>query len=383
MGQSTGLEICCAYFLRLYPSVFSASSFSRWCIRSRSVATCCEALGRLRAGLVTLHNAVIEDFNLEYEHFFDEPSYQVRWDRLKKMYAQSYPSFRVLFVVETMGLLDTWKEPTSEELNRLLRHKIAGGQIAIRIGNVIDLFRPVWPLEIAKCEFLVYRATADRDFRRKYFLTGIRSASTALVQIWWAFETLMNDFASIIAAERRTSLDPVTLALLEEKRPAIDRTGAPSLEPYFQPVLQRFQLIYRVLTGETLDRGSSEWQRLDELKNNRDTYVHRIGKKPGDADVWDDATLVNGFSTARDVLARVLTKTPEFASKFAYKYLAFWSCGTESPFIWDGNEGAGFYLGLADVKSEAVVNLYAPVPRSFSPTEDNVASTAHNPEAKS
>jgi hypothetical protein len=100
--------------------------------------------------------------------------------------------------------------------------------------------------------------------------------------------------------------------------------------------------------------------------------------------VWDDATLVNGFSTVRDVLARVLTKTPEFAAKFAYRYLAFWSCGTESPFIWDGNEGSGFYLGLANVKSEAVVNLYAPVPRSFSPPAEDIAvSAAHSSQAKS
>lgn len=131
-----------------------------------------------------------------------------------------------------------------------------------------------------------------------------------------------------------------------------------------------------------LDRGSPEWQRLDALKNNRDAYVHRIGKKPGEADVWDDATLVDGFSTARDILARVLTKTPEFASKFAYKYVAFWSCGMESPFVWDGSEGAGFYLGLADVRPEAVVNLFAPLPGSFSPAEDVPAPATVTPEAK-
>ncbi len=77
---------------------------------------------------------IIEDFDLSYEHFFDEPSYQVRWTRLKEIYAENYPSFRVLFVVETMGVLDTWREPTREELNGLLRHKMAGGQIAVRIG---------------------------------------------------------------------------------------------------------------------------------------------------------------------------------------------------------------------------------------------------------
>lgn len=310
--------------------------------------------------------AIIENFNLRYDDFFDEPGCEKRWRRLKDIYTEDYSSFRVLFVVETMGLLDSWREPTPEELKRLLKHKREGGQIAIRIGNVIDLFRPVWPLEVAKLEFLVYRATANRDFRGKHFLTAIRCASTAHVQMWWAIETLMNDFASIIAKERRNSLDPVTLALLEETRPAIDKTGAPVLERYNQPILQRFQFIYKTLTGDALDRGSSEWQKLDALKNNRDAYVHRVGKDAGQADLWDDDAMVKGFSAIREILARLLAKTPEFAAKFAYKYLAFWSCGMESPFVWDANEGAAFYLGLADVKQEAVVNLFAPAAGSFS-----------------
>src|ERR1035438_9349718 len=133
--------------------------------------------------------AIIEQFNLKYEHFFDEPSYQTRWHRLKEIYAEDYASFRVLFVVETLGLLDTWSEPTCDALNTILRHKMAGGPVAIRLGNIIDLLQPIWPLEVAKNEFLLYSATSDEDFRRRYFLTAIRTASTALVQVWWAFET--------------------------------------------------------------------------------------------------------------------------------------------------------------------------------------------------
>jgi hypothetical protein len=49
---------------------------------------------------------------------------------------------------------------------------------------------------------------------------------------------------------------------------------------------------------------------------------------------------------------RDLAKTPEFANKFVYKYLACWSCGSESPFMWDGNEG-----GLA--------GSFAPLPGFF------------------
>jgi hypothetical protein len=309
---------------------------------------------------------LIEQFSHEYDDFFAEPNYERRWKLLRSVYSKDYGSFRVLFLVETMGLLDHWREPTSDELTAILRHKQSGGQVAIRIGNVVDLFQPVWPLEVAKYEYLVHRATWDSEFRRKYFMTSIRSFSTALVQTWWAFETLMNDFASIVVEQRRATLDQATLALLEEKRIALDKAGAVGLEPYYQPLLPRLQFIYRLLTGEELDRGGQEWQRLVALKDARDAYVHRVGKsgqRPGAFD--DDSVVVNGFASVRSVVAKVFTKTPEFAAKFAYKYLAFWSCGSEAPFIWDGREGDSFYLGTADVQKEAVVALFAPVPGSF------------------
>jgi hypothetical protein len=289
---------------------------------------------------------MIEQFSHDLARFFDEPSYKVRWERLKGLYSRDYPSFRVLFLIETMGLLDKWREPTSDELNTLLRHKLAGGRVAIRIGHVIDLFQPVWPLEIAKYEYLVHRATWDSAFRRKYFLTSIRSYATALVQTWWAFETLMNDFGTIIAKERQARLDPTTLALLDEKRPSLDKAGVVGTEPYFQLLLPRLQFIYQLLTGEALDRGGKEWHHLVELKDARDAYVHRIGKADNRLDAFSgDTIIVNGFAAVRGVLARVMTKTPEFAAKFAYRYLSFWSCGVESPFIWDGAEGDSFYLG--------------------------------------
>ena len=318
---------------------------------------------------------MIEQFSREYDDFFSEPSYQRRWERLRSIYSEDYGSFRVLFLVETTGLLDHWREPTSDELTAILRHKQAGGQIAIRIGRVIGLFQPVWPLEIAKYEYLVHRATWDSAFRRRYFMTSIRSFATTLVQTWWSFETLMNDFASIIVKERRAGLDWATLALLEEERIGIDKTGAVGPEPYRQPLLARLQFIYQLLTGEALDRSGQEWQRLVALKEARDAYVHRVGKDgPSLGLLDDDSVIVNGFVSVRSVISKVFTETPEFAAKFAYRYLAFWSCGSEAPFIWDGREGDSFYLGTAEVQKEAVVALFAPVPGSFAADRTDSAS---------
>src|SRR5213596_23465 len=78
--------------------------------------------------------AMIEEFSLKYEHFFDEPRYAVRWQRLKSLYSEDYGSFRVLFVVETMGLLNRWTEPTVQKLNSILCHQMAGGRFAMQIG---------------------------------------------------------------------------------------------------------------------------------------------------------------------------------------------------------------------------------------------------------
>ena len=214
-------------------------------------------------------------------------------------------------------------------------------------------------------------------------MTGIRSFAVALVQTWWAFETLMNDFASIIAKERGASLDEMTLAMLEEKRPALDKTGRVTLEPYYQPLLPRLQAIYRLLTGEELDRGGREWSHIVELKETRDAYVHRVGKESGGPGSFgDDRVLRNGFASVQSILSKVFRKTPEFAAKFVYEYLAYWCCGTEAPFIWDGSEGDSFYLGLGHIEQKAVTALFAPIPGSFSAERVVPASRAKSASSR-
>lgn len=324
--------------------------------------------------------AIIENFDTKYNDFFKEQDYNIRWRRLKEMYSTDTASFRVLFVVETMGLLDKWAEPTSAELEKILRHQMSGGKVAIRIGRILDLFQPVWPLEIAKYEYMVHRVTWEKTFLKKYVFTGIRSYATALVQSWWAFETLMNDFASIALKERSNTLDPVSRAILAQERPTIDKTGSVSFEPYYQHLMPRFQFIYRLLTSEELKRDSSEWRALVELKNIRDAYVHRLGNESGAGTLGNDQVIVDGFAAVRSVVERIFTKTPEFAKKFVYKYLAFWSCGFECPFIWDGREGDSFYLGLGDISREAITALFAPIPGSFSNDDGaTLAASQTNP----
>lgn len=310
---------------------------------------------------------MIEEYSHKYDYLFDEPNSLTRWERLKAIYTEDYGSFRVLFLVEALALIDKWREPTPTELNTILHRQLSGGRVAVRIGDVTDLFQPVWPLEIAKYEYQVYLATCDSSFRRQYFMTSIRSFAASLVQTWWAIETLMNDFAGIIAEQRRDTLDQATLDLLEEKRTTVDKKGDVVVKRYYQPILQRIQIIYGLLTGEELDHSSSEWRHLVELKNTRDAFMHRVGKDTGYSGVIsDDTTLVNGMSAVREVLGQVMTKTPEFAAKFVYSFLSFWSCGSESPFFWDGAEGDTFYLGFASVKKETVAALFAPRPGSFS-----------------
>jgi len=265
---------------------------------------------------------LIEEFDPAYDSFFEEPSYQKRWDVLLKIYKNSYPSFRVLFVVETLAMLDQWAEPTSDLLKRLWAHKKAGGVLGIRFENLKPLFLPLWTLDAAKAEVQLYRIAITNDFPRKYPLGALRCYSSALIHAWWALETLMNEFASIVAEQRQASLPPETRLLLQEMRLRLDKSGSAIEEPYYQGVSERIQFILRFLTGAALDREGTEWRQLMELKNARDGYVHRLGRLGGMGGKFAEASVVfDGMAAVRALIARALRETPEFAARFAYTYL--------------------------------------------------------------
>lgn len=61
---------------------------------------------------------MIEDFDLQYRTFFNQSDYRRRWRSLVKLYAKDYSSFRVLFLVECLALIDKWHESSSDELNK-------------------------------------------------------------------------------------------------------------------------------------------------------------------------------------------------------------------------------------------------------------------------
>lgn len=306
---------------------------------------------------------VIEEFDRAYDGFFDEPSYQKRWDRLLEIHKSSYSSFRLLFVVETLAVVDQWAEPSSELLKRLWAHKKSGGVLGVRFENLKPLFLPLWTLDAAKAEVQLYKIAVANEFPRKYPLGALRCYSSALIHAWWALETLMNEFASIVADQRKEAVPPDTRSLLQEVRVKLDKAGNSIEEPYYQGVAERIQFIFRFLTGSSLDRAGAEWRQLMELKNARDGYVHRLGRSGGIGERFaEDPVVFNGMAAVRAVIARVLKETPEFAARFAYTYLAFWCCGTESPFVWDGNEGQRLFVGLAEPKPKTLADLLAPVP---------------------
>jgi hypothetical protein len=224
---------------------------------------------------------VIEEFDPVYDNFFEEPSYRKRWERLLEIHKVSYASFRILFVVETLAMVDKWAEPTPDLLRRLWAHKKSGGVLGIRFDNLSPLFLPLWTLDAAKAEVQLYRIAIANDFRKKYPLGTLRCYSSALIHAWWALETLMNEFATIVAEQRKESLPPETQLLLREVRPRLDKAGNPVEEPYYQGVLERIQFIFSFLTGSSIDREGVEWRRLVELKNARDGYVHRLGRPSG------------------------------------------------------------------------------------------------------
>lgn len=266
-----------------------------------------------------------------------------------------------------MALIDKWQDPTIEELNKFLKHKMDGGVIAVRIGNLFKILTPIWPLEMAKIDLLMFNALKLNDMWKKYILTSLKITASALVQIWWAFETLLNDFAGIIYDQRKSNMSQIEALFLEEKNISLNKKGEIEERAMYQPIESRIQFIYNFLTNENIDRSSKDWNNIIKLKNARAAYVHRIGKEETKFSQIVNLDLIpDGFKSVQKIISDIFKKTPEFAERFVYKFLSFWSCENELPFLWDARCGNSIYLGLTNVKPESIIELYASNPRSFS-----------------
>jgi hypothetical protein len=177
----------------------------------------------------------------------------------------------------------------------------------------------------------------------------------------------MNDFAYVVLTQRGSALGQLDQLMLSEESISLDEKGKIQRKNTYQPIEQRLIYIYETLTKKTIDRGSSQWQAIRKLKEARDKYVHRLGKDTsGDMGYLDKSILEKGFDSVREILASILEETIEFQNRFTYAYLAFWSCRTESPFIWDSNTPGTFYVGLFDINPEKIIELYAPKSPTFS-----------------
>ena len=316
---------------------------------------------------------IIENLNPKYKGFFNQPSYLKRWNKLKKIFKTDYESFRVLFMVEISALIDKWEEPSTESLNKIFIHKMEGGLVALRLGNIIDIFQAVWPLEMAKFDVLLLKTFCNKYEPKNFFFTYTKIFTSALVHTWWAFETLINDFSGIIAEQRKDKIDFSTSQILNEVQYQLNKKGEIENRIIYQPIDDRIQFIYKFLTNEKLDRSSKEWQSLKVLKKTRDHYMHRIGK-PSDP-YWykiDKELVFKGLQSIQKIISNILEKTPEFSAKFVYKFLSFWSCGTDAPFMWDGKQGNSFYLGLLKFNEQDIIDLYSPLDSSFTQSDISI-----------
>lgn len=111
-----------------------------------------------------------------------------------------------------------------------------------------------------------------------------------------------------------------------------------------------------------------------ELKNARDGFVHRLGKsQPSKRTSFLDASVAfDGLKAVQSLIETVFAKTPEFSSRFIYRFLSFWSCNTDSPWIWDGCQGNAFHLGLGRIEFAQIMTLHAPVPAQFGEADDEL-----------
>lgn len=111
--------------------------------------------------------------------------------------------------------------------------------------------------------------------------------------------------------------------------------------------------------------------RVMEFKNARDGFVHRLGKEPSmTLSFLNTSIAFDGLKAVQSLIDDVFVQTPEFASRFIYQFLSFWSCRTDSPWVWDGCQGTSFHLGLGKIDFSQIITLHAPLPAQFGDVDE-------------
>ena len=103
-----------------------------------------------------------------------------------------------------------------------------------------------------------------------------------------------------------------------------------------------------------------------------DGFVHRLGKPEPSTTLsfLNTSIAFDGLKAVQSLIDDVFVQTPEFASKFIYQFLSFWSCRTDSPWVWDGCQGTSFHLGLGKIDFSQIITLHAPLPAQFGDVDE-------------
>lgn len=87
---------------------------------------------------------MFEEFDPKHKDFFCEKDYHKRWEQLKDLFKVDFDSYRVLFFVETLGLIDSWDEPDPIVLQKLLKFVTTPGKhVAFKTDDILKLLYPV------------------------------------------------------------------------------------------------------------------------------------------------------------------------------------------------------------------------------------------------
>lgn len=303
---------------------------------------------------------MIEILNPKYRHILRIPEHVERWERMLKINDEDHASFRVLFSVETLATLE-WVEPTPARLNELLDLQLEGKRLAVKWDDMFHLIQAVWPLQMAKREVQKMRLIWGPDDWKNYPLGTVALSIIGCITTWWALESLINDIAGILLAQRKDSVKEKERMYIEEKSLDVKRNGALVEKISFQSIEKRILFVYRWATGKSVDKSSDLWKRVIDLKNARNTTIHGIGKSTPDEVNLSELhhTVYEGLLGVSQLIEQIFTETPEFRSRHSYHYLAFWGCKVQAPIVWDGKEG-NIYIGVTQPNKSDIFSVLAP-----------------------